>query len=245
MHCEEYIVKQGDTLYSLARKSGSTVEELLELNEGIEPTMLAVGSTLCLPQGGAIIQDPDEDMPIDNTNPPVTSGFVAVYVVKPGDTLSFIANANGISIEQLLFANPNINPGYITAGTRLNIPEKDVPIPGSVKYTVKESETLLDILRKFGIGYGRLKLFNPNTDLTKLNAGDVIFIPEVYGGSVGKCAIGSYSYTIEQGDTLETIAAKFNLTVDQLLNINSFKDLDDLNVGSVICLPLTRFDDNI
>lgn len=244
MQCQEYIVKQGDTLYSLARQNGITVEEILELNKGIEPTALAIGSVLCIPRGGAIIQDPDEDLPA-GVLPPETEEFVSTYVVKEGDDIQSIAEQFGISVEQLLFANPSVNPGYIVTGTKLNIPRADVPIPGSVKYVVKAGEGLLDILKKFGIGYGRLKLFNPDTDLTRLNEGMIIFVPEVYGGSIGKCDIGSYSYTIEQGDTLDSIAAKFNLTVDQLLNMNSFNDMNNLTVGRVICLPLNRFDDSM
>lgn len=245
MQCEEYIVKQGDTLYSLARQYGVTVEELLQLNEGIEPTALIPGSALCIPRGAAIIQDLDAPMPMDESNPVVPPGFKTVYEVRNGDTLSSIAKANGLSIEQLLFANPDVNPGFIREGLRLNIPETDLAIPGSVKYTVKTQESLQDILRKFSIGYGRLKLFNPQTDLTKLTDGDIIFVPEVYGGNIGSCAIGSYSYTIEPGDTIDSIASKFNLTVNQLLSTNAFKDERDVTAGKVICLPLTKFDDLI
>lgn len=239
MQCREYIVKEGDTLYSLARAVGTTVEEILELNKGIEPTRLAIGSVLCLPRGGAIIQDPDEDLP-PGVMPPAMDGLQTTYVVKEGDTIFSIAKKFGISVEQLLFANPNINPGYITAGTTLKIPKADLPLPGSIKYVVLTGEDLLAILRKFGLGYGRLKLFNPDVDLTKLKEGMTIFIPEVYGGSVGKCDIGSYSYTVEQGDTVESIAEKFNISPSLIR-----PKTGELRAGMVICLPLKEFDDNI
>lgn len=239
MQCREYIVKQGDTLYSLARYNGTTVEEILELNKGIEPTRLIAGSVLCIPQGGAIIQNPDEDLP-ESLRPQVPDGFVKVYIVESGDTVFSIAKLFGISPEQLLFANPDLNPGYIVAGTKLNIPGTDIPLPGSVRYTVKDDEDLPDILRKFNIGYGRLKLFNPSVDLTELEEGDVIFVPEVYGGSIGKCDVGSYSYTVEQGDTLESIADKFNLRPEEIKGVR-----DGLRPGMVICLPLNRFDDSM
>lgn len=244
MQCREYIIKEGDTLYSLARAAGTTVEEILELNRGIEPTRLVVGSVLCLPRGGAIIQNPDEDLP-DSVRPSIPGIFQTVYVIRQGDTLFSIARQFGVSVEQLLFANPDVNPGYIIAGTTLNIPMKDMPIPGSVKYVVLDGEDLLEILRKFGIGYGRLKLFNPNIDLTRLEKGMTIFIPEVYGGSVGRCDIGSYSYTVAEGDTFDTIAAKFGLTADQLRRMNVVGESGTIRPGTVICLPLNRFDDSM
>lgn len=47
----------------------------------------------------------------------------SVYTVKPGDTLSKIATANGISLSELIKANPSIkNPATIKSGQKINIP---------------------------------------------------------------------------------------------------------------------------
>lgn len=237
MRCREYVVKEGDTLYSIARRAGTTVEEILEINKGIEPARLIAGTTLCLPLGGAIIQDPDEDLPqgLRPQNPQMDK----VYVVVDGDTIASIAKSFGVSPEQLLFANPEINPGYIVAGTSMNIPKADLPLPGSVRYTVKAGEDVTDILRRLGIGYGRLRIFNPQRDLTKLEEGMVIFVPELYGGDVNSCEVGSYSYKVEKGDTKELIAEKFNLSV------SSIKAEEPLREGTVICLPMPQFDDSM
>jgi LysM repeat protein len=53
-----------------------------------------------------------------------------VYVIKKGDTLSKVASAHGITLEQLLAANKDIkNPNRITEGQEITIPapEPDVP----------------------------------------------------------------------------------------------------------------------
>lgn len=237
MQCKEYVVKEGDTLYSLARENGTTVEEILQLNGDIEPTRLAIGTLLCIPRGGALMQDPDAQMPsvpVDDAS----GDYQTIYIVKEGDTLLSIAERFNISPEQLLSVNPNLNPGYIIIGTELNIPKADTALPGSVKYVVKEGEELMDILKRYGIGYGRLKLFNPKADLINLSKGMIIFIPEVYGGSVNKCALGSYAYTIKQGDTAESVAKSFNLPVSAIENNN-------FTAGNVICLPLNNFDDKM
>jgi LysM repeat protein len=42
-------VAPGDTLYSIARATGTTVEKLLELNPHVDPYNLQVGQNICLP----------------------------------------------------------------------------------------------------------------------------------------------------------------------------------------------------
>ena len=44
-----WIVAAGDTLYSIARAAGTTVEKLLELNPHVDPQNLQIGQTICLP----------------------------------------------------------------------------------------------------------------------------------------------------------------------------------------------------
>ena len=46
-----------------------------------------------------------------------------VYTVKPGDTLSAISVRFGISLKELIAANPQIkNPDLIYPGNKINIP---------------------------------------------------------------------------------------------------------------------------
>ena len=59
------------------------------------------------------------------------------YVVKPGDTLSKIAKQNGITLAQLLKANPQINdPNKIRVGDTINVPDTATantqPLPSKV-----------------------------------------------------------------------------------------------------------------
>ncbi|QNB46724.1 LysM peptidoglycan-binding domain-containing protein [Thermanaerosceptrum fracticalcis] len=42
-------VAAGDTLYSIARATNTTVKKLLELNPNIEPNNLQIGQNICLP----------------------------------------------------------------------------------------------------------------------------------------------------------------------------------------------------
>jgi spore germination protein YaaH len=44
-----WVISQGDTLFTIARAYGTTVERLLELNPGIDPLNLQIGMSVCLP----------------------------------------------------------------------------------------------------------------------------------------------------------------------------------------------------
>jgi LysM repeat protein len=46
-----------------------------------------------------------------------------VYVVKPGDTPSGIAEKTGVSLEQLEKANPDLDPQLLAPGQRIRIPQ--------------------------------------------------------------------------------------------------------------------------
>src|SRR3954452_10336835 len=46
-----------------------------------------------------------------------------VYVVKPGDTPSGIAQKTGVSLEQLEKANPDLDPQLLAPGQRIRIPQ--------------------------------------------------------------------------------------------------------------------------
>lgn len=68
------------------------------------------------------------------------------YQVQPGDTLSKIAKRNGITVSQLLNANPQItNPDRIQVGQVINLPDTSTettqPLPGNVVPAVTPTTT--------------------------------------------------------------------------------------------------------
>ena len=109
------------------------------------------------------------------------------YIVQKGDTLFLIAKRFGVSLEELIAANPQIkNPDLIFPGDVVFIP-KDTPHPGphpprppsARKYIVQKGDTLFLIAKRFGVSLEELIAANPqikNPDL--IFPGDVIFIPK-------------------------------------------------------------------
>ncbi|NLK51830.1 MAG: LysM peptidoglycan-binding domain-containing protein [Syntrophomonadaceae bacterium] len=107
-----YEIKQGDTLYNLARQYGTTVDMLLKYNPGIDPRRLQIGQKICIP--------------VPET--PTCPGFM--YEIKQGDTLYSLARRYGTTVDMLLKYNPGIDPRRLQIGQKICIP---VPETGSEK----------------------------------------------------------------------------------------------------------------
>ena len=74
-------------------------------------------------RGGAR-QPPTEPAATATATPtPAAKRKRKVYVVKPGDTPSGIAEKTGVSLEQLEKANPDLDPQLLAPGQRIRIPQ--------------------------------------------------------------------------------------------------------------------------
>jgi LysM repeat protein len=98
-----YTVKSGDTLSKIARKFGTTVDNLVALNGIANPDQIAAGTTICVKPKGS--------QPAGK-----------YYTVKPGDTLYSIARKFGWTASYLAQVNTIPNPNEIYAGRVLWIP---------------------------------------------------------------------------------------------------------------------------
>ncbi|MFZ2886979.1 MAG: peptidoglycan DD-metalloendopeptidase family protein [Minisyncoccia bacterium] len=69
---------------------------------------------------------------------------ISIHVVRPGETLSEIAELYGVSVNTIIWANDLPRNGSVKAGQMLTI----LPISG-LKYTVKDGDTLESIAKKY------------------------------------------------------------------------------------------------
>lgn len=101
-----YIIQPGDTLFTLARRYGTTVDAIVAANpEILDPNVIFVGQIITIP-----------------TMAPAPPGR-RQYVVQPGDTMFLIARRLGVSLDAIVAANPQIaDPSVIFPGQVINIP---------------------------------------------------------------------------------------------------------------------------
>jgi len=121
------VIAGGDTLMSLSREHGVTVEGLVAANPTVltagELTTLQIGWELRLPDCGTPVA-PDT-APVDAAGQPVdpagASGPI-VHVVQAGDTLFSIAQRYGVTVDAIVAANGITNPNALSIGQQLTIP---------------------------------------------------------------------------------------------------------------------------
>ena len=126
-----YLVKSGDTLWSIAKTFNTTVDELKKEN-GLTSSLLSIGQTLKIPV--LDIKEPKN-----------------IYIVKKGDTLYSIAKNNSTTVNELIKENSLTNTN-LSIGQNLIIP--------STTYTVKKGDTLYSIAKTFNTTVSELKKIN-------------------------------------------------------------------------------------
>lgn len=101
----DYIVKAGDSLFTIAQKYNASIEGISELNNLESPDMIKEGQVLKIPLSCVSLKPADE-MPDNN------EGRLE-YTVKSGDTLWQIAKKYGVSVAYLINLNRLTEPDCI------------------------------------------------------------------------------------------------------------------------------------
>lgn len=205
-----YIVKKGDSLWSIANKYGITVKELKEINK-LTSNTLKVGQTLKLTKNNEMI--PEDYL---------------VYKVKKGDSLWDIAKEYNTTVDTLKKIN-NLSNGKLTVNQQLFIPKNDnssVKNTGEINYVVQKGDNLWTIANKYDTTISDIKKLN-NLKTNTLQIGQVLKIP----GSTNY-----NTYTVKKGDSLWKIADKYGTTVNKLMTINNL-DSTTLQIGQSLLIP--------
>jgi LysM repeat protein len=177
-----HTVARGESLWSISRQYGISVEELAAANQLARSATLRLGQELSVPVKAA----PASASPgTDAAN---------TYEVKAGDTLGAIARRQGTTVAALRSAN-NLSSDNLRVGQRLIIPGNAAPLSptaaapggapaasstpraGTATYTVQPGDTLGAIAQRHGVRVGDLATLNTITDPAKLRVGQVLRLP--------------------------------------------------------------------
>ena len=209
---EIYTIMDGDSLYSIANKYNISINDLIDYN-ALPTTILTVGETIKIPKGNVLNQE-------------------NIYTVKPGDTLYRIANTYNITIDDLINAN-NLSSNILSIGQKLIIPIKPVMEEDYMVYEVKPGDTLYSIAKIYNTKVDSIKSFN-NLTSNLLNIGQILQIP------LENTDFLYQIYEIKPGDTLYSVAKRFNTTVSDIMALND--DISSvLRIGQVIKIPQNSF----
>ena len=181
-----HAVLQGQTLYSIARAYGVAQEDILEENPDVRYG-LQYNQVIRIP----VDEEDFDEEDIRRTEPveirevaPEPRGDFTGHEVQRQETLFGLSQQYGVSIEEILFYNPQARGG-LQVGHVLRIPAVD---PGEAQvtefetdgeyrlYTVSSGETKFGISQQFGLTVEVLERLNP--DIREgLQAGQEIRVP--------------------------------------------------------------------
>ena len=179
-----HVVRYGDTLYSIARRYGTSVEAIMSTNGLRNRNFIWVGQRLTIPGGGGSAYSGG------------SSGGGGVYIVRRGDTLYSIARRYGTSVQAIVNANGLRNASFIYSGQRLTIPGSGggsssgggassrgggaAPSSGRV-HVVRRGETVSSIAWRYGTSVAAIASANGLRNPSLIYVGQRLRIPS--GGS--------------------------------------------------------------
>ena len=149
------------------------------------------------------------------------------YIVSKGDTLYGIAKKLDTTVDELKTLN-NITNNMLSVGQVLKIPTKTVDVGDTDIYQVKAGDTLYNIAKKYNISVNELKGLN-DLDSDELSVGQILKVPS------GLSLVNTY--IVGKGDTLYSIAKKFDTSVNKIKELNGLSN-NMLSVGQELIIPI-------
>jgi len=213
-----HVVQTGDTLYSLARRYGTTVEAIMQAN-GLLTYNIRIGDVLWIPAGFP---------------PP---GPI-VHIVQPGETLFSIARKYNTTVAAIMAAN-NLKTTTIYAYSVLCIPS--AVHPGPIIHIVQPGETLFSISKKYHVTVHALMAAN-GLSTTHIFVCQRLVIPPVDWTGwplVPAPHVPSYPgrvHVVKKGDTLFSISRCYGTTVHAIMQANGLVNTN-IRVGQTLYIP--------
>ncbi|UNU73222.1 LysM peptidoglycan-binding domain-containing protein [Moraxella nasovis] len=236
---ETYKVQSGDNLTQIAQKFNLSLSKLAALNGLSTTDGVLIGQVL------KVSGEPVESS-TKSTKPATTKNHKTIkYTVKAGDTLTGVANAYGVSIDELAAANNMQNTDQLLRGATITIPAdgetstqsaskaKAVAqkpsgnvIQSTESYKVQAGDSLTSLANKYGVSIDDLATTNGLSSKAGLRRGQTLKVPKL-----------TTIYTVRSGDNLTTLARKYGIDISDLAKMNNLSNTDQLIIGQKITVP--------
>lgn len=160
------LLKNGDTLSSIASRYGTTAYEIASINQISNPDLIYPGEILRILTNSTV-------------NASETRGTGSItYTVQRGNTLSQIAKAYDVTVNHIVQMNDIQNPNLIYPGEKLRITQSTStglnPVLQNNYYTVQRGDTLYSIALKYGVTVRFLANLNGIYNVNLIYPGQII-----------------------------------------------------------------------
>lgn len=157
-----------------------------------------------------------------------------LYTVQPGDTLASIALMHASTVQAFMEANGLTNSADIAVGQELRLP------PGAVRYepeqlstyVVQPGDTLAQIAAWHRMPMEQLHALNP-----QLAESSILRVGQTLTVLIQPIPEGAVVHTVQPGDSLASIAARYGVSVYALAQANYISDANRLDVGQKLVIP--------
>jgi len=216
------VVAKGDCLSDIARRHGTTIAEIMRLNNLKSRNRIYAGQELVLFR---------DDVPTE-------------YTVRKGDTLEKIALRYGTTVRTLVHLNHLRSRHRIYPGQTLVLTEDE---QSGHDYVVTRGDTLSEIAAREGITVAELAAANNITTKKRIYVGQHLRIsdgdvapPEPVVRTPEKTMTeetSSRTHTVKKGDNLDRISRRYHVSVIDLCRLNNMTTRDYIHPGQVLEIP--------
>ncbi len=213
---ETYIVQKGDILGRIATKFDTTTKTLISMNNLSNPDVLYVGQELRVPAGSSAAVSSSRT----SSSPSVKKG--GEYEIQKGDTLSGIAAAAGVSLNDLRSLN-NIKDDKIIAGETLSIPSGG-KVPTSTQKASTKKSTPVETA--------------PEVDLAPAPLAPAVIPAETDDSSMSVDAV--IDHVVYPGETLDAIARQYGVTKSEIMRLNNISNEAAVKEGQRLRIPISE-----
>ena len=224
-------LRRGETLWHLAQRAGVSITNLKRWNHIRSARDLQVGQHLVVYGAGGL----RHAVYAQNSQP---------LRVRPGNTLSQLAQRAGVSVHDLMRWNHIRSARDLQVGETLTV-HGGTAAPvytaarGHQRLTVRPGESLWQIAQRAGVGVAVLARANHLTERTILHPGQVLNIPAQtvvaaidHRQERAATQARTTTYVVRQGDTLWQIAQQFHVQPKSLIQWNRLASASDIQPGS-------------
>ena len=182
---------------------------------------------------------------------PLQAGAASI-TVKPGDTISGLADRYGVSVGRLMRANGIRNSNHVEAGQTLRLPSgaRGVVSAGKGRHTVKGGDTLGGIAAQYRVKERDLIAINSLRSADHVELGQTLKLPTSAvlpkpkpiakaKPTPIKANPNATSHTVARGQTLTQIARAYEVPVASLIDLNTINDPNKVTIGTKLMLRET------
>ncbi len=259
---EQTTVAKGDTLASISRKSGVSIDELARINGLEKPYRLKIGQTIRLQA---------EEQASSDKAPSKASGkakatavaedqgdATSTITVRRHDTIQSLAKQAKVPVAELAHLNHLKKPYRLKPGQQIRLPDQigavasrsasgraavveDERPAAPTTVTAGRHDTLKSIADKHGVSVETLAKLNHIKKPYRIRRGQKIKLPAASSPATHEQLASDRqaqdSYRVQSGDTLYSIARRFGADAKSLADLNGMSPDERLTVGRRLRLP--------